>query len=41
MSEPWYVAEDTLSTISYTNNAGEDVTEDLIVVDQSVVDGAY
>lgn len=41
MSEPWYVAEDTLSNISYTNNAGEDVTEDLIVVDQSVVDGAY
>ncbi len=41
MTEPWYVAEDTLPSISYTNNAGEDVTEDLIVVDQSVVDGAY
>ena len=41
MAEPWYVAEDTLPNISYTNNAGEDVTEDLIVVDQAVVDGAY
>lgn len=41
MAEPWYVAEDTLANISYTNNAGEDVTEDLIVVDQAVVDGAY
>ncbi len=41
MAEPWYVAEDVLTSISYTNNAGEDVTEDLIVVDQAVVDGAY
>ena len=41
MTEPWYVAEDTLPNITYTNNAGEEVTEDLIVVDQSVVDGAY
>lgn len=41
MAEPWYVVEDTLANISYTNNAGEDVTEDLIVVDQAVVDGAY
>lgn len=41
MTEPWYVAEDTLPSISYTNNAGEDVTEDLTVVDQAVVDGAY
>lgn len=41
MAEPWYVAEDILPSITYTNNAGEDVTEDLIVVDQSVVDGAY
>lgn len=41
MAEPWYVAEDILPSITYTNNAGENVTEDLIVVDQSVVDGAY
>lgn len=41
MAEPWYVAEDVLTSISYANNAGEDVTEDLIVVDQAVVDGAY
>lgn len=41
MAEPWYVAEDTLSTITYTNHAGEEVTEDLILVDQSVVDAAY
>lgn len=41
MEEPWYVSEDNLSSITYTNNAGEEVTEDLVVVDQSVVDAGY
>ncbi len=41
MAEPWFVAEDVLSEISYTNNAGDDVTEPLVVVDQDVVDAAY
>jgi ABC-type sugar transport system substrate-binding protein len=30
MSEPWYVAEDTLKSITYTNNASKSATEDLI-----------
>lgn len=41
MAEPWYVSEDNLTSITYTNNAGEEVTEDLVHVDQSVVDAAY
>ena len=41
MAEPWYVAEDILPNITYTNNAGEEVTEDLIVVDQSIIDADY
>ncbi len=41
MSEPWYVSEDILSDITYTNNAGEEVTEPLVVVDEAVVEAAY
>lgn len=41
MNEPWYVAEDILPSISYTNNAGKDVTEDLVVVTQDIVDKDY
>lgn len=41
MNEPWYVAEDILPSISYTNNAGEDVTEDLIVVTDAASQASY
>lgn len=41
MAEPWYVSEDILDSVSYTNKAGEDVTEPLIVVDQAIVDAGY
>ena len=35
MVEPWYVAEDILDTITYVNNSGEEVTEDLIYCDDT------
>lgn len=41
MNEPWYVNEDILPSITYTNNAGEEVTEDLIVVTQDIIDADY
>lgn len=41
MAEPWYVAEDGLKEITYVNNAGKEVTEPLVLVDQAVVDAAY
>ena len=41
MAEPWYVAEDKLKEITYTNNSGNEVTEPLVVVDQAIVDAAY
>ncbi len=41
MTEPWYVAEDILSTITYTNNAGEEVTEDLIQVTDAASQASY
>lgn len=41
MAEPWYVAEDKLTEITYTNNSGKEVTEPLVHVDQAVVDAAY
>lgn len=41
MAEPWYVNEDIIPSISYKNNAGEDVTEDLVVVTQDIVDADY
>ena len=41
MAEPWYAHDDTVKSVSYTNAAGKDVTEDIIVVDQSIVDAGY
>ncbi len=41
MKEPWYVAEDILKSITYTNNAGQTVTEPLIKVTQAIADAAY
>ena len=41
MAEPWYAHDDTVANVSYTNAAGEDVTEDMIVVDQDIVDAGY
>ena len=41
MNEPWYVAEDILKNITYTNNAGEEVTEDLVPVTQDIIDADY
>ncbi len=41
MEEPWYVSEDALTEITYTNNAGKEVTEPLVHVTQDVVDAAY
>jgi simple sugar transport system substrate-binding protein len=41
MAEPWYAHDDTVASVSYTNNAGEDVTEDMIVVTQDIVDAGY
>ena len=41
MAEPWYVSEDILKEISYTNNSGSDVTEPLVVVDAATVEAAY
>lgn len=41
MAEPWYAHDDTVPSVSYTNAAGEDVTEEIIVVDQAIVDAGY
>ncbi len=41
MAEPWYAHDDTVASVSYTNAAGEDVTEDMIVVTQDIVDAGY
>jgi galactofuranose transport system substrate-binding protein len=41
MKEPWYVAEDGLTQIAYTNNAGKAVTEPLVKVTQALVDADY
>ena len=41
MTEPWYVAEDILKSITYTNNAGEEVTEDLILVTDAASQASY
>lgn len=41
MVEPWYVSEDGLTDITYTNNAGKSVTEPLVHVTQAEVDAAY
>jgi len=41
MTEPWYVAEDILPSITYTNNAGEEVTEELVVVTDAASQASY
>lgn len=41
MAEPWYVAEPDLTEISYTNHAGNDVTEPLVLVTQDIIDADY
>ena len=41
MDEPWYVAEDILSSITYVNNAGEEVTEDLIQITDAASQASY
>ena len=41
MTEPWYVAEDILTSITYTNNAGEEVTEDLVHVTDAASQASY
>lgn len=40
MTEPWYVAEDALKSITYVNNAGEEVTENLVYVTEEVAANA-
>lgn len=37
MVEPWYVAEGDLTSITYVNSIGEEVTEDLILVTPEIV----
>ncbi|MCR5196602.1 MAG: ABC transporter substrate-binding protein [Pseudobutyrivibrio sp.] len=41
MTEPWYVAEDILPSITYTNNSGKEVTEDLVVVTDAASQASY
>jgi galactofuranose transport system substrate-binding protein len=41
MAEPWYAHDDTVKSVTYTNAAGSEVTEDMIVVDQAIVDAGY
>ena len=41
MAEPWYVHDDDLTSVTYTNAAGEEVTEDLVHVTQEIVDAGY
>lgn len=41
MAEPWYVSEDVLKEVKYTNAAGKEVTEPLIQVKKDIVDAGY
>lgn len=41
MSETWYAAEDTVTSITYFNSLGEMVTEPIVVVDEKAVEEAY
>jgi len=41
MAEPWYVSEDILTEITYTNSVGEEVTEPLVVTTQEIADASY
>jgi len=41
MAEPWYVSEDTLKDITYTNSINKEVTEPLVVTTQAIADASY
>jgi simple sugar transport system substrate-binding protein len=41
MAEPWYVSENALQNVTYTNSNGSSVTEPLIHVTQDVVNSDY
>lgn len=41
MAEPWYVKEDILKDVTYTNSIGKEVTEPLVVTTQTVADSSY
>ncbi len=41
MDEPWYAAEDIITEISYTNNAGNDVTEPIIQITDAASQASY
>ena len=41
MAEPWYAHDDTVTEVTYTNAAGEEVTEPMVIVDQAIVDAGY
>jgi ABC-type sugar transport system substrate-binding protein len=41
MAEPWYVNEDILPEVKYTNAAGKEVSEKLIKVTKDIVDAGY
>ena len=40
MTEPWFAAENVIPTISYTNNSGNQVTENMTYVDDTVLAAA-
>ncbi len=41
MAEPWYAHDDTVKNVTYTNASGAEVTEDMVIVDQAIVDAGY
>jgi len=41
MAEPWYVNEDILKDVTYTNSIGKEVTEPLVVVTQDIANSSY
>ncbi|MFB0920394.1 MAG: ABC transporter substrate-binding protein, partial [Oscillospiraceae bacterium] len=41
MAEPWYVNEDILKDVTYTNSIGKEVTEPLVVTTQAIADASY
>lgn len=41
MVEPWYVNENILKDVTYTNNSGKQVTEPLVVVTKDIANGSY
>ena len=40
MTEPWYAAENVIPSITYVNNAGKEVTEKMVYVDDTVLAAA-